>query len=147
MVLQILINVECVQFLRIKARQEHSHDEQEVDGLHPGLALLHSLVNVIIVSAEIVRSERSTEVSIVVIHNGLQLIRLYGIGFKALIHAGLGVVLTDIGRVGKDGGNFDVRLQVLKDLVVFEQHRDRLHSKEGIEFTIEGGFSEVIQDE
>ena len=84
---------------------------------------------------------------VVIVHDGLKLIGLHLIGLEALIHTGSGIVLTDIGSVCEDGGNLDVRLQVLKDLVVFEQHRDRLHSKEGIEFTIEGGFSEVIQDE
>ena len=147
MVLQVLIHIEGIEFLRVKSGQEHAHDQEKVNGFHTDLTLLHTLVDIVVVGAEIVGSEGRAEMCVVVIHDGLQLICLHRIRLKSLIHSGLGIILTGIRRIGKDGGNLDVRLQVFEDLVVFEQHRDGLYGKEGVEFAVEGRFTEVVDDE
>ena len=124
MVFQVLVHIECIQFLGVETGEEHTHNQKQVYRFHPGLALLHPLVDIVVVSAKVIRGECGTEVSIVIVHNRLELIGLHFISLKALIHSGLGIILAGIRCVGKDGRNLDIRLKALENLVVFQEHRD-----------------------
>ena len=41
----------------------------------------------------------------------------------------------------------DIRLKVLENLVVLQQHRDRLHREQGVEFSVKGRLAEVVDNE
>ena len=64
-----------------------------------------------------------------------------------MVHSGLGIILAGVRGVCEDGCNLDIRLKVLENLVVLQQHRDRLHREQGVEFTVEGGLAEIIDNE
>ena len=147
MILQILIDIEGIQFLGIKACQEHSHYKQQVEWFHFGLFLLHAQVDVIIVSAEVVCSESRSEHLVVIIHDGLKFISCHILIFKSLVHASLIVVLTVISCVCEYSTDLDFRIEQLEYLVIFQEHRHRLDGKKGVIFSVKRRFIEIVKDE
>ena len=147
MIFEILIYIECIEFFSIEASEEHSYDQQKVERLHILLALLHSLVYIIVVCAEIIGREGCTEHLVVIIDDHLQLVRCYILVGKALSHTSQLVILTTISCVCKYSTYFDVWFKRLEYLVVFQQHRNRLNSKQCIEVAIKSRFFVVVENE
>ena len=86
MIFEILIYIERVELFSIETREEHAYNQQKVERLHILLALLHSLVYIIVVCAEIIGREGCTEHLVVIIDDHLQLVRCYILIGKALSH-------------------------------------------------------------
>ena len=147
MVLKVLVDIQGVQLLCVKAGKKHTHDEKKVYGFHIGLAFLHPLVYVIIVSPEIVCCEPSAEHGIIVIHDCLQFIGIDGICLETLIHASFRIVLARIGGICEYSSYPYVWFKASEYLVIFEKHRNRLNGKDGIVLPVEGGFADVSKDE
>ena len=147
MIFQIFVDIERIELLGIEAREKHSDDQQQVERLHILLAFFHALVYVVVIGAEIVGRKRRTEYRVVVIHNGLQLVGSdLGVG-KPLIHSRLPVVQTGVGGIGEDGADSDLRIQLLENLVVAEQHRHGLDGEQCVVLTAEGRFIVIVENE
>ena len=147
MPLQILVHIQGVQFLCVKPSQEHTHDNQQVKRLHIRSALLHTLVDVIIIEAEMRDIVCSAEHSVVVIHYLLQLVGGHFLILKALSHSGKVVILTLVRCVSEYRADADRRFQFLEYPVIFKEHRDGLDSEHRVELTVKGGMIEVVQYE
>ena len=145
-IFKILIYIKRVELFSIEAREEHTYNQQKVERLHILLALLHSLVNIIVVCAEIICREGCAEHLVVIIDDHLQLVRCYILVGKALSHTSQLVILATISCVCKYSTYFDIRFKRLEYLVVFQQHRNRLNSKQCIEVAIESRFFVVVEN-
>ena len=137
-IFQVLIHIECVEFLGIKACEEHSDNKEKVERFHVGTLLLHAQVDVIIIGAEVVGREVGVEHAVVVVHDSLQLVCRHPVVGEAMVHASLLVILAVIGRVGKHCTDAYLRIELLEYLVVAKQHRDRLYGKQSVEIPIVG---------
>ena len=71
MIVHILIHIECIEFLAVKARQEHADYQTEVKWLHVCFLFLHTKIDVVIICTEVFCSETCTEHIIIIIHNSL----------------------------------------------------------------------------
>ena len=94
MILHILVHIQGVELLCIKSGKEHTHHKQKINRLLVRFALLHSLIDIVVVVLEIVCCECCAEVTVIVIHDLLKFIRSHIVGLKALVHACLGIILT-----------------------------------------------------
>ena len=144
---QILVHIQGVQLLGIKSGQEHTHDNQQVKRLHIRPALLHTLVDVIVIETEMRHIVCSAEHSVVVIHYLLQLVGGHFLILKALSHSSKIVILALVRRISEYRADADRRFQFLEYPVIFKEHRDRLDSEHRIELTVKGRMIEVVQYE
>ena len=137
-IFQVLIHIERVELLGIKACEEHSDNKKKVERLHIGTLLLHAQVDVVIIGTEVVGREVGVEHAVVVVHDSLQLVCRHLIVGETLVHACLLIVLAVIGSVGKHRTDAYLRIEFLEYLVVAKQHGDRLYGKQGVEIPIVG---------
>ena len=147
MIFQILVDIERVEFLGIETCEEHTYDQQQVERLHILFALFHALVHIVVVGAEVVGRKGRAEHRVVIVHNGLQLVRIHFRIGKPLVQPRLLVVLAGVRGIGKDGADSDFRIQLLENLVVAEQHRDGLNGKQRVVFSSESRLVVVVENE
>ena len=62
-------------------------------------------------------------------------------------HTCLVIILATIGCVCKHCTDSDFRIQRFENLVIAYKHRNGLHGKQGIKFSIKCGFVEIVKDE
>ena len=119
MIFHVFVNIECVEFLAVKAGKEHTDNQAEVKRLHVGLLFLHAEVDVIVICTEVFCSE-TRSIHIIVIHDGLQFVCIAcAVTCKATgVHTGLFVVLTTVGSICEDCSNLNLRVKALEYLVV-----------------------------
>ena len=122
MIFQVLIHIQRVEFLGIKACEEHSDNKKKVEGLHVGTLLLHAQVDVIIIGTEVVGREIGMEHAVVVVHDSLQLVCRYLIVGETLVHACLLIILAVISSVGEHRTDAYLRIEFLEYLIVAKQH-------------------------
>ena len=94
MILHILVHIQSIELLSIKSGKEHTHHNQKINRRLIGFALLHSLIDIVVVVLEIICCKCCAEVTVIVIHDLLKFIRSHIVGLKALVHACFGIILT-----------------------------------------------------
>ena len=148
MIFHILIHIECIQFFTVETSKEHPHDKTKVKRFHIRFLLFHAQIDVIIVGTEIFCSKGSAEHIVIIVHNGLQFIRLAHALFCILpcAHASLFIILTIVSSVSKHSTNTDFRSQRFEYLVIAYEHRHRLHGKQGIKLSVKCRFVEIVKD-
>ena len=143
---QVLIHPERVECLRVEARQEHTHHNQQVN-----LLFLHALRHILIIGLELLSIRRVAGVRcphLIIVADGLlQCIPTLHIWWRAYIlrilvatHAPL-VCLFLVSIEGVDGGDAQVRrtrlLQLLLKLIVIEDGTlHRINGKEAVELPL-----------
>ena len=140
MVFHILVYIKRIEFLAVKTGKEHSDDQTKIKRPHINSLLFHTQVDVIVICTEVLCRKRCPEHFIVVIHDGLQFVRLACAFADILprIHSSLFIVLAAVGSVCKYCTDTDFRLQRLEYLVIADKHRYGLHGKQRIKLTVKG---------
>ena len=148
MIFHILVHIERIQLFTVKACKEHTHNKTKIKRFHIRLLLFHAQIDVIIVSTEVLRGKRCAEVFIIIVHDGLQFIRLTHALFCILpcTHAGLFIILTIVSSISKHSTNTDFRIQRSEYLVIAYKHRHGLHRKQSIKLSIECRFVKIVKD-
>ena len=139
-VLQVLVHIERIELLAVEARKEHAHDKAKVKRLHVRFLLFHALIDVIVIGSEILSSICRAEHFVVVIHDGLQFVRLtYAFAdILSRTHSCLFVILATVGSVCEHSSDTDFRFQRLEYLVVTYEHWYGLHGKQRVKLSVKG---------
>ena len=132
---QVFIDPERVERGRVKARQEHIHDNQQVQ-----LAFFHPVGNVLVIVLEFVgtRVEIRVETRVVVGDGGVQkvarrLVKCVGLEVFVREHVRIFLIRAETENRGDFQVSASFRELSLEFGVVFHRHRNGVHGKERVE--------------